>query len=91
MKISTDGEKTVGRYEINISTWENIKRYVSMVLKCQILKVLRDQVQEFGLHAIGKEKPFEHSEQQSNIKKVILRGVQVATTVQKISSKESSL
>lgn len=62
-----------------------------MVLKCQILKVLRNQVQEFCLHAIGKEKPFEDSEQRSNITEVILRSVQVATTVQKISSKESSL
>ena len=62
-----------------------------MVLKRQILKVLRNQVQEFGLHAIGKEKPCEGSEQQSDIKEVILRSVQVATTAQKISSKESSL
>ena len=62
-----------------------------MVLKRQILKVLRNQVQEFGLHATGKEKPFEGSVQQSDIKEVILRSVQVATTAQKISSKESSL
>jgi len=62
-----------------------------MVLKCQIFKVLRNQVQEFGLHAIGKEKPFEDSKQQSNITEVILRRVQVATTLQNISSEESSL
>lgn len=62
MKVSIDGKKRVGRYEINLSTWEILRDHVSVVLKWQILKVLRNQAQEFGLHAIGNKKPFKDSE-----------------------------
>lgn len=41
-------------------------------------KSLKSQAAEFGLHGIGKKKPFEDSEYKSNIKEMRFRRIQVA-------------